>query len=717
MSRFALAGFVRFPVLLPAVTACVALLPTASPAADESTGSRNDASREEVIVTAEKFRGQSLKESNSTASRLGISALETPAAVQVINGDGIRLRGDPNIGVAVTRSVGFTSSTTSGGSGFGVNVRGFGSNSVTVLYDGMKSLINLGSMSYPFDTWNVERVEVLNGPASVLHGSGAIGGAINVITRKPSEAPSSTVMVSAGSFDKYRAALDATGGITDNLSYRVDVSRFASDGYTERGGSEGTALTAALEYQASDDLSFTLSGDYAEREQLLDNGIPLIHGRLDKSLRRVNYSSLDSTIPFDDQRLNFLTEWSPAENIDVRNAAYYIHGERLWRYPSRFVYRPETNDILRDTFSLFQQYQNQLGDHAELAWKHSLAGLENAVSFGFDVNRLYNKRYVNSYTGSDVLDLRNTAPGYFPSSTFTRNYQRTIAHHYAVFAEDRLVLTPKLSVIGGLRHERLQVEREDLVSRTRVEKTFDPWSWRLGTVYALAPQLNVYAQYATATDSVGNLCCISATQLDFALSEGRQSEVGVKGVHWDDRLEWSLAGYHITKNRLLTPDPLQPGQSLQVGQQSSRGIEASLALQLPRGWRVEANGTVLKAQYDEFSENVNGVPVSRDGKRPTNVPNRSANLWLSWAVNPQWLAQAGVRYVGSAYTTNANTQRLPSYTVVDAGLHWEATQRFDVDLRVTNAFDKFYAYTSTNNGNQWILGAPRTVEFEVTTSF
>lgn len=712
-----MASSVRVPVLLPALTACVTLLPAAAMGADESGKPRADDRREEVIVTAEKFRGQSLKEENSTASRLGISALETPAAVQIISGDSIRLRGDADIGAAVTRAVGMTSSTTSGGSGFGVTARGFGSSSVTALYDGMKSLINIGSMSYPFDTWNIERIEVLNGPASVLHGNGAIGGAINIITRKPSQEQQSTVMVSAGSFDKYRAAFDTTGGITEKLSYRLDVSRFASDGYTDRGDSEGTALTAALKYEAADDLTFTLSGDYAEREQLFDNGVPLIDGRLDRSLRSVNYSSLDSTIPFDDQRLHFLTEWSPAANIEVRNAAYYIHGERLWKYPSRFVYRAATNDILRDTFGLFQQYQNQLGDHAEMVWKHSLAGLDNAVSFGFDVNRLYNKRYVNNYTGSDVLDLQNSAPGYFPSGTYTRNYQRTIAHQYAAFAEDRLVVTPKLSVIGGLRYEYSEVEREDLVAGTSVQKTFEPLSWRLGTVYELAPQLNVYAQYATATDSVGNLCCISAAQLGFALNEGRQSEVGVKGVHWDDRLEWSLAGYRITKNRLLTPDPLNPGQSLQVGQQSSRGVEASLALQLPQGWRVEVNGTVLKARYDDFSENVNGVPVSRDGKRPVNVPNRSANLWVSWAVNPQWLAQAGMRYVGPAYTTNANVQLLPSYTVVDAGLHWDATERFDVDLHLTNALDEFYAYTSTNSGNQWVLGAPRALEVAVTTSF
>jgi iron complex outermembrane receptor protein len=704
----------RFSVMPSTLVACAVMLPTpvSFAASDDET------SREEVIVTAEKFRAQSLKEQNSTASRLGISALDTPAAVQVVSGDAIRLRGDADIGTAVTRSVGLTSSTTPGGSGYGVTARGFGSSSVTALYDGLKSLINIGSQSYPFDTWNIERIEVLNGPASVLHGNGAIGGAINIITRKPSRTPESSVMVSGGSFDRYRAALDTTGGITEELSYRLDVSRFATDGYVARGGSEGTAVTGSLAYEAAGNLKFTLSGDYADREQTNDNGLPLIDGRLDRSLRSVNYSSNDATIPFEDQRLHLLAEWSPAQNVEVRNATYYIHGQRLWKYPARFVHRPATNDVLRGNFSTFLQYQNQVGDHAELTWKQSLAGFENAVSFGVDINQLENKRYVDTYSATDVVDLRNTSPGNFPTTgAIARNYQRTRADQYAVFAEDRLALSSKLAVIGGLRYEQSKVEREDLVTGTSVRKTFEPLSWRMGAVYELASQLNVYAQYATATDSVGNLCCVSAAQLAFALNQGRQSEVGVKGIVWDDRVEWSLAGYRIVKNRLLTPDPFNPGQSLQVGQQSSRGLEASIAMQLPRGWRIELNGATLEARYDDFSENVNGVPVSRDGKRPINVPQQSANLWVTWTISPHWQAQAGARYVGSMYTTNDNTQVLPSYTVVDAGVHWDPVTQFGVDVRLSNALDKFYAHTSSNNGGQWILGAPRAVEIAVTTRF
>jgi iron complex outermembrane receptor protein len=188
-------------ILSTAILACCsAALGIASRAACAQEAPRSSAGSpiDEITVVAEKLRSKSLADQNATASRLGISALDTPATVQVITGDSIRLRGDSDIGAAVTRAVGFTSSTTSGGSGYGVTARGFGSSSVTSLYDGMKSLINIGSQSYPYDTWNVERIEVLNGPASVLHGNGAIGGAINIIPRKPSSDGERIVMLSVG---------------------------------------------------------------------------------------------------------------------------------------------------------------------------------------------------------------------------------------------------------------------------------------------------------------------------------------------------------------------------------------------------------------------------------------------------------------------------------------------------------------------------------------
>ena len=178
-------------------------------------------------------------------------------------------------------------------------------------------------------------------------------------------------------------------------------------------------------------------------------------------------------------------------------------------------------------------------------------------------------------------------------------------------------------------------------------------------------------------------------------------------MFWDQRGEWTLAAYHIVKKKLLTDVPGDPDLKQQVGQQSSNGLEASLDLQLPRAWQLQANAAIVRARYDDFQQDVDGVQVSRDGKRPVDVPRRTANLWLSKALDDDLRAGAGVRYVDARYADMANRNQLPSYTVVDAALSWKALPSTTLGLQLNNLFDRQYAQSQYNDGQQWILGEPR----------
>ena len=155
-----------------------------------------------------------------------------------------------------------------------------------------------------------------------------------------------------------------------------------------------------------------------------------------------------------------------------------------------------------------------------------------------------------------------------------------------------------------------------------------------------------------------------------------------------------------------------------MGQRSSRGLEAALAVQLGAGWSVEANGTVLDADYDDFTEIVGGAPVSRNGLTPPDTPEKSANLWLSWAFAPNWRVYGGTRYVGRQFGDNSNdlTLILPSYTAVDAGVEWEVRPNVALNLKLFNALDEVYAISSYGS-TQWILARPRAAELRLTGRF
>jgi len=256
-----------------------------------------------------------------------------------------------------------------------------------------------------------------------------------------------------------------------------------------------------------------------------------------------------------------------------------------------------------------------------------------------------------------------------------------------------------------------KLERQDLVSGSAFDATFSNTSWRAGVVYQPRATLSFYGQYATAVDPVGSLITLSQRLSTLDLTTGRQIEVGVKQSLWDQRFEWTLAAYRIVKEDLLAQDPTSPNPELvqQVGQQSSRGVEASIALNLASRWRIDANFAALNARFDEFGEEADAGVVSRAGKTPPSVPERTANLWVTWRFADRWNARSGLRYVGQRFTDNANELEIPSYTVLDAAIDWGPRPNLSVGASLRNVADKVYA-VSAYTTSQWILGQPRTFD-------
>src|SRR5690606_36640466 len=133
--------------------------------------------------------------------------------------------GDLTIVDAVTRAPGISNSANPGNGGTSLTARGFsGQGSVLQLVDGTRLFPAPGSISFPVDPWNVERIEVLSGPASVLYGQGALGRAVNVVTRKPNAMRTEVqAEIGYGSQDSWHLAAGAGGPIGRLLSYRVDA--------------------------------------------------------------------------------------------------------------------------------------------------------------------------------------------------------------------------------------------------------------------------------------------------------------------------------------------------------------------------------------------------------------------------------------------------------------------------------------------------------------
>lgn len=666
----------------------------------------------EVVVTTAPENGR-LDEPASTGSNLSLTRFETPASVDIISRRQLDERGDVNLIDAITRAPGMSSMPHPGNGSSSLVSRGFTDTvSVMRLYDGMRQYGGAG-LTFPFDTWSVEQIEVLRGPASVIYGEGAIGGVVNVIPKKPTTGPiANEIQAAVGTEQTRRLAFGSGGAINDKLSYRLDISGDRSDGWVDMGEFSNRTVSGAIQLDVSPELNVRLSTAYGRQKPMRYFGTPLVNGQQLEALRGKNYNVEDSTIEYKDRWTDLAVNWAPNENTTVRSRFYNIESDRHWRNAETYLYNSSTQLIDRSGNTEIFHDQSQTGNTTDATFRGSLFGLKNQISVGFDVNSGSFEHANNTYVGSSPsVNPFDPVPGFFTSPIPTIPRYRSKARQYSVFAEDRLELTGQWSVLGGLRYDHADISRRDLTTGSLAyDKTFSNVGWRLGTVYDVTPSLAVYGQYSEAADPISSLFFLSPANSNFDVATGRQMEVGVKQTFWNKKGEWTLAVYDIKKDNLLTRDSNNPAQSIQVGERSSRGIEGTLSMSFAPGWRADANASILRARFDDFTESVGGVAVSRAGNVPTDVPRRLANLWLSWDFLPAWTASAGLRYVGERYANNANTLKLPSYTTTDVALLWKMAEQTTLTLRGFNVFDKKYFVTAYYTPTQWLYGADRRFE-------
>jgi iron complex outermembrane receptor protein len=678
-----------------------------------------DADATTIVVTAARQK-QTLNQ-ESTASRLGLSLREIPASVEVIDGDLIRLRGDRSIVDAVTRGGGITSVATPGNGLTGLAARGFsGQGSVMQLLDGTRLFVGAGTLTFPFDPWTVDRIEVLRGPASVMYGEGAIGGAINVVTKRPGgDRLRYDGELAIGSFETACIGVGVGGPLGGGVSFRIDGSHQRSDGWLDlNDNSSSYALSAALRWDASDRLSISLSHDHGTNRPFPYFGMPLIDGRPDSRLRRVNYNVTDYEMRFIDDWTRLAIDWRHSDAVQLRSTGWRLHSNRNWRNAERFVVQPGAQSVQRSSFIAISHDQEQFGNRTDLSVDKPVFGLENRLLVGFEVNDISFRHTNNApFAGSDQVGLLAFDPGRFLfASPFGPGFA-TDTRQFAIFSEDRLKLATNLSVVGGLRHDDYGVSRRDFRNPALgFDTDLAATTWRLGLVWDVTSAVTLYGQYGTGTDPLGALITTPFAQRDFGLTTGRQVEAGIKANFDEGRLELTAALFDITKDRLLSPDPANPQLVQQIGRRSARGAEAAINWQPVKALAIEANGTILEARFDDFIEIVGGQPVSRVGNTPPQVPRVTANLWVRWEVVDRLLLQGGVRHVGARWVDNANRIELPAYTVVDVGVRYAVTPNISVDARISNLFDAFYAVTSYGV-NQWIVGEPQRLDVRLSLAY
>ncbi len=709
-------------------------------AAAQSTGPSNPSTNHDVEeILVEGVRGRRLLDldaPNTTGSRLGLSSRELPATIAVVTQEEIQLRGARTALEAIEAAVGMIG-TTGVGSIPSYSSRGFSGADITIMRDGIRQNTSSQS-SRPLDSFLFSSVEVLKGPASLLYGEGAVGGAVNYVSKQAGESGGELLMT-MGSWGRYRAGAGGGGQIgRDGPAYRADVSFSRQDGYVANNREDYTAAGGELSWNAGERTRLRFSAAALKDSIQSYYGTPLVYdavigldgveevrpantatdtlvnARIEPATRRLNYNTADNAVDATNTFWRFIVESRLNDRWTLRNETYAATQRLDWYNTERNVWNPATGMVDRaGSYFLIWRDDLQLGNRLDLTWSGEWRGRPNRFLVGVLADDNDQDRNTGqSYSRDPVptsLPLTGFDPGVGPDVSPERTVN-VVTRTAAVYAEDAFSMTDRTLLVAGLRYDRIDVKRTSFVGAELFTKSYSPFTGRIGVVHQVTSDLNVYASYTSAAQPVSQLVSLNPSHEDFSLQKGRQYEVGLKTSMMNGRADMTLAVFDIEKNDLLT-STIVDGERInsQIGAQISQGAEWSLGMLLRDGWRLSANLAVnWTAEYREFNQNLGTGVISRAGNTPPNVPRRVANVG-AWRDFGPWTAGATLYHVGQREANAHNGIRIPAYTRMDASV----TRRWDqvsVTLRGRNLTNRQYTEGAGSGGLMWRLADPRSVE-------
>lgn len=687
----------------------------------------------------------------ASASRLGLTVRETPATVEVISQETIRTQGYWTVTEVAQGAVGVTAGD-GPGEPSAFSMRGLTGSQINTLYNGIK--IGPQNMTARYmDTANLENVEIIKGPASLLSGEGATGGAINFVTKQPHTGPiQNEAFFSYDSLNSFRSSY-GSGGSTNvkGLDYRFDISRSSLQGFIDDTDTKLFNVSGQLSYRVTDNFKVWGAIEYKKDNSHAYWGTPLIpiafsgpHATtgivsgtymvsnlsnsnlgpvtIDDRTLKTNYNVADNYVRAEELWLRSGFELNLNNNLTLKSQVYSYNANRQWHNSEVASFNTTTNTVDRDRFYVAHD-QKLIGNITDLTWNTNILGMDNRMVTTLAASGLDFVRPGAANFPTDSVPLTAFDPGTY--GVLMTQQQSARIDNQSLSLEDRLKVTQSFALIGGLRIERIALDRNSTdasgAERTGFpfSKSWAPLTGRIGYTWEAVPGLTFYSQYATAADvSANNIFLLGATQpLD--LTTSRIYETGVKQVLWNNRAEWSLSIYDILRKNVYAA---AGGMTLNIaGREASKGVEIAGAIRPTAAWKLWGNVAYVDAHYEDYDF----TGGSFSGNTPPNVPHVVANAGTSYTFSTAWPVEIGasVRHVGNRFNADANTVTLNAYTVADAYMFvdipkaiFQAVDQTRLTFRVRNLTNKQYAiWGDPFYPDQILLGAPRT--YEVSAAF
>lgn len=745
------ASFPR-PVTYPALLPLGAMLLAGSMSAMAQTGQQDSRTLGTVIVKerAEEAEGKDAYRATETGIGKGRQQLrDIPQSVTVVTEKLIDDRNLDTVKEALKNTAGISFLAAEGGEE-DIRLRGFSLQGTgDVFVDGLRD-----PAFYDRDTFNLERLEVLRGSASMLFGRGSTGGAVNQVSKTPRLIDEHQVDVTVGNYNYRRVVGDFNLKTDDSAALRLNVMDTRADNNGAGSSIDKSGIAGTYRWGIGERNEFSAGFYHLDNNNGMNYGMPWIRTSAgapasstttlpipsdryygmasDYNKGQASHATLSHLHRFDDGgelktqvRKGAYNRDQRAGTVRFANAASQPGGVAV----SLDTFGPNT--VLTRGTQLKIQDMNNLHAQSDYSTKFEALGYRHELVAGVDVARENRSVYGARSAAQGGVDLTkptttvgtpNDGASVDEGRRVLRKTNQYEATGWGAYVQDLVQVAPRWKALAGLRYDYL-VGNYDAYSipnnasgpetRSSYQMRLSEWSYRLGALYQPDALSSYHVSAGNSYNVSGEAYSLSAGNADLPPEESYNFEVGAKLDSADRRFTTRLAAFHTVKLLERNTDPLVTGVVALSGRRHVTGLETDVSGRLTPKWEVFGSFMWLPiAKVDEAAPCPAAGACTQSGElagaRPSLTPRYSGTLWSTYQVSYPVRVGAGLNFRGEQTPNRNPGWVVPGYETLDLMAEYRFSERYVLKGNINNVTNVRYA--DQLYSGHYIPGAARTIQ-------
>ena len=662
-----------------------------------------------AVVTITDATGY-LTEAVSSAMRRPLPLRDIPQSISVVSKDQIKDQSLQSIADVIAYVPGVTSHQ-------GENNRDQlifrgNSSSADFFVNGVRD-----DVQYYRDLYNVDRVEAIKGPNSMVFGRGGGGGVINRVTKEAGFASFREFTAQGGSFGNKRFTTDLNQRISKKVALRANALYENSDSFRQFVGVERYAVNPTITWAPTDDTRVTGSYEFFRDRRVADRGIPSFQLRPADVPIDTFYGDPNNSRVRADVNLASLSVDHTAGRVNLRNRTMFGDYDRFYQNYVPGAVTADKTKVALTTYNNATKRRN-IFNQTDVTFDVSTGTIKHNFLTGVEFGRqltdnFRNTGFFNNTSTSILVPYDNptisTPVTFRQSATDANNHLKT--NLGAAYLQDQLDISRYVQVVTGVRFDYFDLNFHN--NRTgenlrRIDRLVSP---RAGLIIKPVNTLSVYANYAVAYLPSSGDQFSSLTTITQQVKPERFNNYEL-GAKWDIRrnLFLSTAVYRQDRTNTRATDPNDPTRIVQTGSQRTNGFEFGLNGTLNKRWNVVGG----YAYQDAFI--THDTTAAKAGAQVAQVPHHTLSVWNNFRVWQRLALGMGIIRRTDMFAAIDNTVVLPGYTRADAAVFYSVSEHWRIQANVQNLFDTRY-YLNADNNNNISPGSGRSVRLGLTARF